>query len=119
MVKASRIQEKARGKGFDWEERSQVWDKVKEELDELIVETKKTDNFKKTELEFGDLLFSIINAARLYDVDPELALERTNHKFIHRFNYLEEQTIKKGRSLHDMTLDEMNAIWEESKKYDK
>lgn len=119
MVKACRIQEKARGVGFDWEERTQVWDKVKEELDELIVEANKTDNFKKTELEFGDLLFSVINAARLYDIDPEMALERTNHKFIHRFNYLEEQTIKKGRSLHDMSLDEMNTIWEESKKFDK
>jgi XTP/dITP diphosphohydrolase len=119
MVKASRIQEKARGVGFDWEERTQVWDKVKEELDELIVEANKPDNFKKTELEFGDLLFSVINAARLYEIDPEMALERTNHKFIHRFNYLEEQTIKKGRSLHDMSLDEMNAIWEEAKQYDK
>ena len=119
MVKASRIQEKARGVGFDWEERTQVWEKVKEELDELIVEANKPDNFKKTELEFGDLLFSVINAARLYDIDPEMALERTNYKFIKRFNYLEEQTIKKGRSLHDMSLDEMNAIWEEAKQFDK
>ncbi len=118
MVKASRIQEKARGVGFDWEERNQVWEKVNEELNEVIVEANKTDNLKKTELEFGDLLFSVINAARLYDIDPELALERTNQKFIHRFNYLEQQTIAKGKSLHDMSLDEMNLIWEESKKFD-
>lgn len=119
MIKASRIQEKARGVGFDWEDRTQVWDKVKEELNELMVEAGKTDNHKKTELEFGDLLFSVINAARLYEVDPEMALERTNQKFIGRFNYLEEHTLKKGRSLHDMSLDEMNTIWEESKKLDK
>ncbi len=118
MVKASRIQEKARGVGFDWKKREQVWDKVKEELNEVIVEASKTDNLKKTELEFGDLLFSVINAARLYDIDPELALERTNQKFITRFNYLEQQTISKGKSLHDMSLDEMNLIWEESKKFD-
>jgi len=118
MIKASRIQEKARGVGFDWEEREQVWDKVNEELNEVIVEANKTDNLKKTELEFGDLLFSVINAARLYNIDPELALERTNQKFIQRFNYLEQQTIKKGKSLHDMSLNEMNLIWEESKKFD-
>ncbi|NCO53784.1 MAG: nucleoside triphosphate pyrophosphohydrolase [Bacteroidetes bacterium CG02_land_8_20_14_3_00_31_25] len=118
MIKASRIQEKARGVGFDWEEREQVWDKVNEELNEVIDEANKTDNLKKTELEFGDLLFSVINAARLYNIDPELALERTNQKFIQRFNYLEQQTIKKGKSLHDMSLNEMNLIWEESKKFD-
>lgn len=118
MIKASRIQEKAKGVGFDWEERNQVWEKVNEELNEVIAEANKTDNLKKTELEFGDLLFSVINAARLYNIDPELALERTNQKFIHRFNYLEQQTIKKGKSLHDMSLDEMNLIWEESKKFD-
>jgi len=118
MIKASRIQEKARGVGFDWEEREQVWDKVNEELNEVIDEANKTDNLKKTELEFGDLLFSVINAARLYNIDPELALERTNQKFILRFNYLEQQTIKKGKSLHDMSLNEMNLIWEESKKFD-
>ena len=119
MTKASRIQEKARGVGFDWEDRTQVWDKVKEELNELMVEAGKTDNHKKTELEFGDLLFSVINAARLYEIDPEMALERTNQKFTKRFNYLEENTLKKGRSLHDMSLDEMNTIWEEAKKFDK
>lgn len=118
MVKANRIQEKARGVGFDWEDREQVWDKVKEELSELQNEIKKTDNDKKIEAEFGDLLFSVINAARLYNVDPELALERTNHKFIKRFSYLEEKTLKKGISLHDMSLDDMNKIWEEAKKFD-
>jgi len=118
MIKASRIQEKARGIGFDWEDREQVWDKVREELNEVITEANKNDNQKKTELEFGDLLFSVINAARLYKIDPELALERTNKKFIHRFYYLEQQTIKKGKSLHDMSLNEMNLIWEESKKFD-
>jgi MazG family protein len=116
MVKANRIQEKARGVGFDWEIRNQVWDKVREELAELQDEADKTNNFVKTEAEFGDLLFSVINAARLYQVDPELALERTNQKFISRFNYLETQTIKKGQSLHDMSLDEMNKIWEEAKQ---
>jgi MazG family protein len=118
MVKANRIQEKARGVGFDWEIREQVWDKVKEELDELQKEIEINDNHKKTEAEFGDLLFSIINAARLYNVDPELALERTNHKFINRFNYLEEKTIKNGISLHEMSLDEMNKVWEDAKQFD-
>ena len=119
MVKANRIQEKARGVGFDWEECIQVWDKVKEELEELKEEAEKTENDLKTEAEFGDLLFSVINAARLYNIDPELALERTNQKFIRRFNYLEEHTIKKGISLHDMSLDDMNTIWEKAKEFDK
>ncbi len=118
MVKANRIQEKARGVGFDWEERSQVWDKVKEELIELQAEIEKPHNQAKIEAEFGDLLFSVINAARLYDIDPELALDRTNQKFIKRFNYLENNTLKKGISLHDMSLDDMNKIWEEAKKFD-
>jgi XTP/dITP diphosphohydrolase len=118
MVKANRIQEKARGVGFDWEERSQVWDKVKEELAELKNEINKKDNLTKIESEFGDLFFALINAARLYDIDPENALEKTNKRFIRRFNYLEEQTIKKGRSLHAMTLDEMNEIWEEGKRFE-
>lgn len=118
MVKANRIQEKARGVGFDWEDRTQVWDKVQEELSELKQEIDKPDNDIKVEAEFGDLLFSVINAARLYNVDPELALERTNHKFIKRFGYLEEKTLKKGISLHDMSLDDMNKIWEEAKKFD-
>jgi len=114
MVKATRIQEKVRGVGFDWDVKEQIWDKVSEELNELQAEIE-TGDHEKTEDEFGDLLFSIINAARLYNIDPETALERTNKKFIRRFGYLEEETIKKGRSLHDMSLDEMNVIWEEAK----
>ncbi len=114
LVKANRIQDKARGVGFDWEERSQVWDKVKEEFDELKREIERNDK-KKTEEEFGDLFFSLINAARLYDINPENALELTNRKFIKRFNYLEEKTISKGKSLHDMSLDEMELLWQEAK----
>lgn len=115
LVKANRIQEKVRGVGFDWEYKEQVWDKVKEEVEELSHEIAQADK-DKTEAEFGDLLFAVVNAARLYDVDPEAALERTNLKFIKRFNYLESKTMLKGRSLHDMSLDEMNEIWEEAKK---
>ena len=115
LIKANRIQEKARAVGFDWDERSQVWDKVEEELQELKVEIEKMDK-SRMENEFGDLFFSLVNAARLYGIDPETALERTNRKFISRFNYLENQTLKKGRSLKDMTLDEMNVIWEQAKK---
>lgn len=117
LVKANRIQQKVRGVGFDWDERTQIWDKVKEELSELEHEVEKADQ-QKIESEFGDLLFSIINAARLYDIDPEIALERTNKKFIKRFKYLEEQTINKGLSLKSMTLDEMNFYWEKAKKFD-
>jgi MazG family protein len=116
LIKANRIQQKARGVGFDWEVREQVWDKIAEELDELKVEVDKIDE-DKMEAEFGDLFFSIINAARLYGINPENALERTNRKFINRFNYLESQTIKKGRSLKDMTLAQMEEIWQEAKKY--
>lgn len=119
IVKAYRIQEKARGVGFDWDVREQVWDKVREELSELEQVCQNADSHQRMEDEFGDLLFSIINAARLYEIDPEKALEKTNQKFIQRFNYLEEQTLLKGKSLHDMTLDEMNVIWEQAKKYDK
>ena len=118
LIKANRIQEKVKGVGFDWEHKEQVWDKVEEELEELKVEIKQSDNFEKIEAEFGDVLFSMINAARLYGIDPEIALERTNRKFTKRFNYLEEQTISKGKSLHDMSLDEMNAIWEKAKSFD-
>ncbi len=117
MTKANRIQEKARGVGFDWDVREQIWDKVKEEINELesAVNSK---NEKEIEKEFGDVFFSLINAARLYKIDPENALELTNQKFIKRFNYLEEQTLQKGRSLHNMNLDEMNEIWENAKKFD-
>ncbi len=118
IVKAFRIQEKVRGVGFDWDIREQVWDKVAEELGELKAEAIAMSSKEKIEAELGDLLFSIINAARLYDIDPEKALEHTNRKFIKRFNYLEDNTLLKGRSLHDMSLDEMNEIWEEAKKFD-
>jgi len=117
LIKANRIQEKVRAVGFDWEERSQVWDKVQEELDELRHEVEAMDR-EKMEKEFGDLLFSVVNAARLYGIDPEAALELTNRKFAKRFGYLEEKTIKQGQSLKDMSLDQMNEIWEEAKKYD-
>jgi MazG family protein len=117
LIKASRIQEKVRGVGFDWEKREQIWNKVLEELDELKKEIMNgnTDNI---ESEIGDVLFSIVNAARLYDIDPETALERTNRKFIKRFNYLEKETISKGISLHNMSLDEMNVYWEKAKMFD-
>ncbi|WP_321481023.1 nucleoside triphosphate pyrophosphohydrolase [uncultured Bacteroides sp.] len=115
LIKAYRIQDKARHVGFDWQEKEQVWDKVREEFGELQAEIKEMDK-DKAEAEFGDLFFSIINAARLYHINPENALERTNQKFIRRFNYLEEKTIKKGQSLKDMTLEEMDVIWNEAKK---
>jgi len=118
MVKANRIQDKARGVGFDWENREQVWDKVHEEMDEVKEEIAKGDQ-DKIEAEFGDLLFSIINTARLYGVNPENALERTNRKFISRFNYLEEKTIKKGLDLKDMSLEEMDKYWDEAKLKEK
>jgi XTP/dITP diphosphohydrolase len=117
IVKANRIQEKVRGVGFDWEKREQIWDKVLEEIKELKAEIEKHDT-KSIESELGDVLFSIINASRLYGIDPEAALEKTNRKFIKRFNYLEKETLTKGISLHDMSLDEMNVIWEEAKKED-
>lgn len=117
VVKANRIQEKVRGVGFDWEKREQIWDKVMEEISELKEEIE-NHNTESIESELGDVLFSIINASRLYEIDPEAALEKTNRKFIKRFNYLEDETLKKGRSLHDMSLDEMNVIWEEAKKKD-
>ncbi len=117
IVKANRIQEKVRGVGFDWENREQIWDKVAEEIQELKEEIKSYDK-ERIESELGDVLFSIINASRLYGIDPEAALEKTNRKFIKRFNYLEKETLLKGKSLHEMTLDEMNVIWEEAKKED-
>ena len=114
MVKSNRIQEKTRGVGFDWEHREQVWDKVQEELEELKEEIAH-GNQKTIEEEFGDLFFSLINAARLYGVNPENALERTNQKFIKRFSYLEQKTIKQGIDLKNLSLEEMNKIWEEAK----
>jgi MazG family protein len=114
LVKANRIQEKASGVGFDWEYKEQVWDKVKEEIGELSSEIDKIDQ-DKMEGEFGDLFFAMVNAARLYGIDPEAALERTNLKFIQRFNYLESQTMAKGRNLRNMTLAEMDVYWEEAK----
>lgn len=115
LIKAMRIQEKARGVGFDWEHKEQVWDKVKEELNEFEDEVKLGDK-EKMEAEFGDLMFSLINAARLYDINPENALEKTNLKFINRFNFLEKNTISKGKSLKNMSLSEMEEIWQEAKK---
>lgn len=115
MIKANRIQDKARGVGFDWEEREQVWDKVQEELRELNHEIM-SGNTDGMEDEFGDLFFSLINAARLYNINPENALERTNRKFIQRFNYLEAKTIQQGRDLKSMSLAEMDEIWDEAKK---
>ncbi len=115
MIKAYRIQDKARGVGFDWDEKSQVWLKVREELQELEVEIQKNDQ-EAMEKEFGDLFFSLINAARLYNINPENALEHTNRKFIERFNYLEQQTIQQGKSLHEMSLNEMDHYWNEAKR---
>ena len=115
LVKASRIQEKVKGVGFDWEESHQVWDKVQEELEELQVEVEVGDQ-DKIEAEFGDVLFSMINYARFLNVNPEDALERTNKKFIKRFQYLESKAGELGKPLMDMTLAEMDVFWEEAKK---
>lgn len=117
LIKANRIQDKVKGVGFDWEEKHQIWDKVMEELQELKDEINISDK-SRIESEFGDLFFSLVNAARLYGIDPETALEKTNHKFTRRFNYLENKTMAIGKSLRSMTLDEMNVIWEEAKGYD-
>ena len=114
LVKAHRIQDKARNVGFDWEKKEDVWDKVNEELNELKAEINNMDS-DKMEAEFGDLFFSIINAARLYKINPDNALERTNQKFIRRFNYIEEHTIKQGKSLKEMSLQEMDKLWNEAK----
>jgi XTP/dITP diphosphohydrolase len=115
LIKSYRIQDKARNVGFDWEDRSQVWDKVKEELSEFQAEIDNQDA-EKMEEEFGDLLFSMVNAARLYKINPENALEKTNRKFIRRFNYIEEETIKAGKNLKDLTLAEMDELWNEAKR---
>lgn len=118
LIKAYRIQDKARNVGFDWEERSQVWDKVKEEISEFEAEVEHMDK-AKAEAEFGDVMFSLINAARLYKINPDNALEHTNQKFIRRFNYLEQHTLKQGRQLTDMSLEEMDQIWNEAKKLEE
>ena len=114
LIKAYRIQDKARNVGFDWEERGQVWNKVKEEIAEFQAEVEAMDP-ERAEAEFGDVMFSLVNAARLYGINPDNALERTNQKFIRRFNYVEEHSIKQGRNLHDMTLEEMDKLWNEAK----
>jgi len=117
LIKANRVQEKVRAIGFDWDKREQVWEKVQEELQELQHEID-AHNADKMEAEFGDLLFSVVNAARLYGVDPETALERTNKKFMKRFKFLEKETLESGQKLRDMSLDEMNVVWEKAKESD-
>lgn len=114
LIKAARIQEKARNVGFDWDEPAQVWDKVKEEIHEVEDEVK-AGNTQGMDEEFGDLLFAVINAARLYGVNPENALEHTNRKFIKRFNYMEAKSKEMGKSLKDMTLAEMDTLWNDAK----
>ena len=115
LIKAYRVQDKARNVGFDWDKKEDVWEKVREELAELEVELNRGDEEKST-AEFGDFLFSLINAGRLYHLNPENALEYTNQKFIRRFNYVEDQTLKQGRQLADMTLAEMDLLWQEAKE---
>lgn len=115
LIKAYRIQDKARNVGFDWQKREDVWDKVHEEVDELRVELEKDDKENSTS-EFGDFLFSLINAARLYHINPDNALERTNKKFIARFGYVEQKAKKQGRRIQDLTLEEMDALWNEAKQ---
>ena len=115
LIKAYRIQDKARNVGFDWEQKEDVWNKVREELDELEVELRKEDKENSTK-ELGDFLFSVINAARLYKLNPDNALEMTNRKFIDRFNYIEAHSIKIGKPLKDMSLEEMDKLWNEAKE---
>ena len=118
LIKAYRIQEKTRNVGFDWEDKGDVWKKVREELEELEVELRREDKNRSLE-ELGDFLFSVINAARLYHLNPDTALELTNKKFIRRFEYIENHSIKTGRPLTEMTLGEMDALWEEAKAQEK
>lgn len=115
LIKAYRIQDKARNVGFDWKVKEDVWDKVYEELEELKAELAKGDKENSTR-ELGDFLFSVINAARLYKLNPDNALEMTNQKFIRRFNYVEDHSVKRGKSLKDMTLEEMDKLWDEAKR---
>lgn len=118
LIKAYRIQDKARNVGFDWEQKEEVWSKVREELAELEVELSKGDREHSVD-EFGDFLFSIINAGRLYHINPDNALERTNKKFVRRFNYVEQHSIREGKPLKDMTLGEMDALWNEAKELER
>ena len=118
LIKAYRIQDKARNVGFDWKEKEDVWDKVQEELEELKVELAKGDKENSTQ-ELGDFIFSVINAARLYKLNPDNALEKTNQKFIRRFNYVEDHSLKKGKNLKDMSLEEMDKLWDEAKLQEK
>ena len=118
LIKAYRIQDKARNVGFDWKNKEDVWDKVQEELDELKIELAKEDKENSTK-ELGDFLFSVINAARLYKLNPDNALEHTNQKFIRRFNYVEDHTIKQGKNLKDISLEEMDQLWNEAKSLEK
>ena len=118
LIKAYRIQDKARNVGFDWDNKEDVWKKVREEIDELEAELKREDKERSTD-ELGDFLFSVINAARLYHINPDNALERTNQKFIRRFNYVEQHSIKIGKPLTDMTLEEMDKLWDEAKALEK
>lgn len=114
LIKACRIQDKAANVGFDWEQREQVWEKVKEELDEFQTEIEHMDA-DKAEDEFGDILFSLVNVARLYNINPDNALERTNQKFIRRFNYVEESCVQQGCKMKEKTLSELDALWNEAK----
>lgn len=118
LIKAYRIQDKARNVGFDWEDKGDVWSKVKEEMGELEEELRKGDKEKST-AELGDFLFSVINAARLYKINPDDALEKTNQKFIRRFNYIEEHSIRVGKPLTEMTLQEMDELWNEAKEQEQ
>jgi len=118
LIKAYRIQEKARNVGFDWQDKGDVWAKVREELDELETELKAEDNEKSSQ-ELGDFIFSVINAARLYKLNPDTSLEKTNQKFINRFNYVEEHSIRQGKPLTEMTLEEMDGLWNEAKEKEK
>ncbi|MBO4820573.1 MAG: nucleoside triphosphate pyrophosphohydrolase [Prevotella sp.] len=118
LIKAYRIQDKARNVGFDWEEKKDVWKKVREEMDELEAELERGDKERSTE-ELGDFIFSVINAARLYHLNPDNALEHTNQKFIRRFNYVEQHSIRMGKPLTEMTLNEMDRLWEEAKALEK
>ncbi|MCQ2221014.1 MAG: nucleoside triphosphate pyrophosphohydrolase [Prevotella sp.] len=115
LIKAYRIQDKACNVGFDWKEREDVWEKVREELDELEAELKKEDKERSLE-ELGDFIFSLVNAARLYHLNPDTALEKTNQKFINRFNYIEKTAKAQGKTIEELTLEEMDAMWEEAKK---